>query len=207
MIAFEIQLIGYLAQILFSARTLVQWVLSEKAQKVLSPLLFWQLSLAASILLLTYSILVRDVNILLGQLLGFVIYIRNLQLKNFWSSLKLWIRAFIISAPVIIFLACIFLQDSKPWNIENYKLDTLWLAIGFIGQLVFSSRFVYQWYYSERLNRSVLPFGFWLISIIGSSIIFAYALKYELYPILIGHAFGLFVYSRNLMLFKNSNDL
>lgn len=40
--------IGLLAQLLFSARLLVQWIASERAHKVLSPTLFWQLSMAAS---------------------------------------------------------------------------------------------------------------------------------------------------------------
>ena len=42
--------IGLLAQLLFSARLLVQWIASERAHKVLSPTLFWQLSMAASFL-------------------------------------------------------------------------------------------------------------------------------------------------------------
>ena len=33
--------IGLTAQFLFSARLLVQWIASEKAQKVLTPTLFW----------------------------------------------------------------------------------------------------------------------------------------------------------------------
>ncbi len=43
--------IGFLAQILFSSRLLIQWIQSEKVKKVLTPVLFWQLSLIASFLL------------------------------------------------------------------------------------------------------------------------------------------------------------
>ncbi len=205
MIPFEVQVIGFVAQILFSVRTLVQWLLSEKAQKVLSPLLFWQLSLAASLLLFLYSLLIRDVNILLGQLLGFFIYIRNLQLKHYWSSIKKPIRWLILGAPLLLFIAVISLQEKQAWNFENFQFDRFWLSIGFIGQVIFSLRFLYQWYYSERLKESVLPFGFWMISLIGSGIILVYALKYELYPILVGHVFGIIVYSRNLMLIRKFN--
>lgn len=36
----------FMAQLFFSARVLVQWIMSERARRVLSPTLFWALSLA-----------------------------------------------------------------------------------------------------------------------------------------------------------------
>ena len=48
-------LIGIAAQILFSGRLLVQWIASERAKKVLSPTLFWQMSMAASFMLCVYG--------------------------------------------------------------------------------------------------------------------------------------------------------
>ncbi|HFQ79900.1 MAG TPA: lauroyl acyltransferase, partial [Desulfobacterales bacterium] len=49
--------VGFLAQLLFSARLLVQWLFSERAGRVMSPLLFWQLSIVASFILMVYGIL------------------------------------------------------------------------------------------------------------------------------------------------------
>lgn len=205
MSALLIQIIGFTAQILFSSRMLVQWILSEKAQKVLSPLLFWQLSLMASMMLILYSLLIKDVNILIGQCIGFFIYIRNLQLKNYWKSIPLPLRVFILIAPIVIYVCSVLFQTNQEWNFKNYSLDTVWLTVGFVGQMVFSCRFLYQWYYSEKKQKSILPMGFWLISLIGSSIIALYSLKYQLYPILVGHLFGILVYTRNLTLMKKSN--
>ena len=47
--------LGFIAQILFSARLLIQWWRSEKAGKVISPTIFWQLSVIASFLLIVYG--------------------------------------------------------------------------------------------------------------------------------------------------------
>ena len=75
--------IGFLAQILFSARQLTQWIASEKAGRILSPLLFWQLSILASFLLMVYGILRNDLVIILGQIITYGVYIRNLHYHGF----------------------------------------------------------------------------------------------------------------------------
>ena len=72
--------IGFFAQILFSARFLVQWLASERAGKSIVPLVFWYLSIAGSGLLLAYAIHRKDPVFILGQSLGIFIYSRNLYL-------------------------------------------------------------------------------------------------------------------------------
>jgi lipid-A-disaccharide synthase-like uncharacterized protein len=71
--------IGFLAQILFLGRTIVQWFKSEQEGKVTSPTLFWHMSLFAAIMMFIYGILRRDAAILIGQFFTYFIYIRNLQ--------------------------------------------------------------------------------------------------------------------------------
>ena len=46
--------------------------------------------------------------------------------------------------------------------------ETLWLVVGFAGQIAFTGRFVLQWLYSEYKKRSVIPTNFWYLSIVGS---------------------------------------
>ncbi len=72
--------LGFFAQLMFSARFLVQWLASEKAGKSIMPLLFWHLSIAGSVLLLVYSIHRKDPVFILGQSMGIIIYSRNLYL-------------------------------------------------------------------------------------------------------------------------------
>ena len=76
--------------------------------------------------------------------------------------------------------------------------NTIWLVIGFAGQLLFTSRFLVQWIASERARRSVVPLAFWWFSISGGVLLLAYAL-YRRDPVFIaGQGFGVFVYLRNL---------
>jgi lipid-A-disaccharide synthase-like uncharacterized protein len=76
--------------------------------------------------------------------------------------------------------------------------DQVWLGVGFLGQALFSARFLVQWIASERKGRSVVPREFWYFSIGGGLTLLAYAI-YRLDPVFIaGQAAGLFVYTRNL---------
>lgn len=78
--------------------------------------------------------------------------------------------------------------------------ETIWVAIGFLGQGVFFMRWVVQWVASERSARSRVPTAFWYLSLIGGLITLAYAI-YRRDPVFIaGQSVGAFVYLRNLML-------
>lgn len=78
--------------------------------------------------------------------------------------------------------------------------ETLWLALGLAGQLVFTGRFALQWLYSEYKKRSVIPVGFWYLSILGSALLLAYAIYREDPVFILGQSFGFIVYLRNLQL-------
>ncbi|MBZ4676848.1 MAG: lauroyl acyltransferase [Anaerophaga sp.] len=195
--------LGFFAQGLFSARLLVQWFLSEKAKKVVSPDLFWQLSLVASILLLIYGILRKDLVIVGGQFVSFYIYLRNLQLKNVWQSFPWWLRVLALSAPVLAILF-LFITPTE-YNIRDMMHNPLITAqlytVGAIGQFIFTFRFIYQLIYSERHHESLLPPMFWVISITGSLIIIGYAIVRRDPVIILGQIFGTLIYSRNLILY------
>src|SRR5262245_29084429 len=72
--------IGLIAQLLFFARFLVQWIVSEKRGQSTVPAAFWYFSLGGGVLLLGYSIARRDPIFILGQALGLLVYVRNLML-------------------------------------------------------------------------------------------------------------------------------
>lgn len=72
--------LGLVAQGVFFARFLVQWLASERRKQSVIPEAFWYLSLCGSLLLLVYSIHVKDPVFIVGQSTGSVIYIRNLVL-------------------------------------------------------------------------------------------------------------------------------
>ncbi|MFF7709179.1 lipid-A-disaccharide synthase N-terminal domain-containing protein [Pseudomonas sp. NPDC007930] len=84
--------------------------------------------------------------------------------------------------------------------------ETLWLIVGFAGQAVFTGRFVLQWLYSEFKKRSVIPVGFWYLSMLGSALLLVYAIYRQDPVFIIGQSFGLLVYLRNLQLIAKYKD-
>ncbi|WP_106476329.1 lipid-A-disaccharide synthase N-terminal domain-containing protein [Phytohalomonas tamaricis] len=80
--------------------------------------------------------------------------------------------------------------------------ETLWVMIGFLGQALFSARFIIQWLASERAKRSIMPTLFWYFSLGGGLTLLAYAI-YRRDPVfIVGQASGLFIYLRNLALIR-----
>ena len=71
---------GIIAQLVFTARFLVQWIASERAGRSVVPLAFWVLSLVGGAMTLVYGIQRREPVIIMGQVLAVFIYIRNLML-------------------------------------------------------------------------------------------------------------------------------
>ena len=199
--------IGFLAQILFSSRLIIQWFQSEKVKKVVTPLLFWQLSLLASFLLFVYGWLRDDFAIMLGQVLTYFIYIRNLQIQGFWKKMHQFFRVFLFIFPVIL---VIYSFNNNQFDVERiFRNESIpmWLIIlGSIAQIIFTLRFIYQWIYSEKKKESILPMGFWILSVTGSVLIITYAILRKDPVLFTGHIFGSLVYIRNIFLIKNSKN-
>jgi lipid-A-disaccharide synthase-like uncharacterized protein len=194
--------IGFLAQILFSSRLVIQWFYSEKKNKIITPSVFWILSLLGSFLLFIYGYLRNDFAIMLGQSLTYFIYIRNLQIQGKWDKLNFFIRFLFITFPAYIVF---YYYNNNVIDIDILIKETdiaSWLFIlGIISQLIFTFRFVYQWIYSENKKESSLPLGFWLLSISGSILILIYAIfRYD--PVLFtGHMIGSLLYARNIYIY------
>ena len=90
---------------------------------------------------------------------------------------------------------------------RNEDIPILLLIYGSAGQIIFTLRFIYQYFYSSRIGESVLPKGFWVISLIGSAIIVSYGI-FRLDPIIIlGQSFGFVSYIRNLVILHKSKEL
>ena len=203
-----VYVIGFTAQLLFSARLLLQWIQSEKVKKVLTPRLFWQLSLIASFLLFVYGWIRDDFAIMLGQSMTYFIYIRNMQLQGSWKKLPKFLRVFLMVFP---FMIAIYSFNNNQIDIErifrNENIPFTLLLWGSIGQIVFTFRFIYQWIYSEKRKESSLPLGFWLLSLTGSIMILSYAVMRKDPVLFFGQSFGFIVYIRNIFIgLKSQNE-
>jgi len=198
--------IGFTAQLLFSGRQLLQWIISERHKRILTPSLFWEISLLASFLLFLYGYLRDDFAIMLGQAITYYIYIRNLQLQGEWRKLSLFVRWFAMLFPVLIGL---YSYNNGIADLDNLlRNDNIpeWLFIlGIVSQILFTLRFVYQWLYSEKARESTLPMGFWILSFSGALLILIYAV-FRRDPVLFtGHFAGIVIYSRSIILKKNEH--
>lgn len=71
---------GLVAQLLFTARFVVQWISSERAGQSVVPMAFWFFSIAGGMMTLVYGIAKREPVIILGQAAATVIYVRNIML-------------------------------------------------------------------------------------------------------------------------------
>ena len=195
--------IGFLAQILFSGRLLVQWILSEKNKRIITPSTFWTLSLFASFLLFVYGYLRDDFAIMLGQALTYYIYIRNLQLQGEWQKSPKWFQFFLYFFPVFI---VIYAYNNGEYDINklfNNEDIPLWLLIlGIVSQVIFTLRFIYQWLVSEKTKTSQLPVGFWRMSVVGATLILTYAILRQDPVLFVGHIAGLVIYVRNIFIWK-----
>jgi len=78
------------------------------------------------------------------------------------------------------------------------QAGTVWMIVGFAGQVLFGMRFVVQWIATERAKKSVVPLSFWYLSLAGTIVLLAYAI-WRVDPVFIaGFCLNMVIYLRNL---------
>lgn len=95
-----------------------------------------------------------------------------------------------------------FLGNVLPWL---YRDSVGWTVFGLIGNILFSSRFLLQWLYSEKHKQIVIPPIFWHLSFWGSVISLIYAFHIDKLPVILGYLFLPIIYARNLVLLSRGN--
>ncbi len=93
-------------------------------------------------------------------------------------------------------------QARRGWlwimlNITS-PIGLLWVAVGLGGQVLFTGRMIVQWLVSERQNRSVVPVGFWWLSLTGATMLITYFIWRKDAVGVLGQATGWLIYVRNL---------
>ena len=192
--------LGFISQGLFAARLLIQWYLSEKEGKVVSPVIYWHITLVATWLFIIYGILQNDFVIILGMAVSYIISVRNLQLEGSWETMPGGLRLCAIVLPFIT-VCWIFLPGSSfAMNFNSHEFLQFIVLLGAAGQMLLNLRFVYQWYYAEKMKTSILPLGFWVMTAVGSILVVIYAID-RFDPVLIfAQGLGLLASVRNIQL-------
>jgi lipid-A-disaccharide synthase-like uncharacterized protein len=87
--------------------------------------------------------------------------------------------------------------------LNNFKID-FWTLWGMVAQGLFFSRFIFQWYSSEKAKKTIIPINFWYLSLVGAMMTLIYAFARADLVFLITGFFQILLYSRNLILSKKS---
>ena len=92
-----------------------------------------------------------------------------------------------------------YISSWLPWL---YTSTYWWTVLGFMGNILFSSRFILQWLASEKRHQLVVPVCFWYLSFWGSVVNVVYAFHIDSAPIIFGVIALPFIYGRNLVLLR-----
>jgi len=202
LLAFQVwDAFGWLGQVLFSLRVLHQWYFSEKAGRSHVTAAFWWYSLAGTAASLVYVVHRKDPVFIAGFLVNGFLYARNLQLsrgdrpEGGRGSPVLPVALGLVAFGAVSLLS-LFGND----RIVSYDHPLPWLLVGFVGQGLWTSRFLIQWYVSERLGRSVLPPVFFWVSLAGAPFLFAWAVYRVDWVMMFAYALNPIPYVRNLIL-------
>jgi lipid-A-disaccharide synthase-like uncharacterized protein len=76
----------------------------------------------------------------------------------------------------------------------------VWKIVGWLGNLVFFSRFIVQWHATEKNKRVVVPQAFWWLSLTGSLLLLAYSVRKRDSVFIFAYAFTWIPYIRNLII-------
>ncbi|MCE5206383.1 MAG: lipid-A-disaccharide synthase N-terminal domain-containing protein [Porphyromonadaceae bacterium] len=77
--------------------------------------------------------------------------------------------------------------------------SNVWIfGIGFLSQLFFSARILYQWIASEKAGKVLSPPAFWILSIAGSYLLFIYGVLRNDFAIILGQFISYYIYLWNL---------
>ena len=80
----------------------------------------------------------------------------------------------------------------------------VWKAVGWLGNIVFTSRFLIQWYVTERRRQIVVPQAFWWLSLFGSLLLLAYWIHKGDSVGIFAYAFAWIPYLRSLMIHRQN---
>ena len=75
-----------------------------------------------------------------------------------------------------------------------------WKFVGWIGNVVFFSRFFVQWIATEKQKRVVVPISFWWLSLVGSGLLLTYGIWQRDSVFIFAYAFTWIPYIRSILI-------
>lgn len=202
-----VYLLGLVAMGVYGSRILIQWYLSEKHHRVESPGIYWVLSSLGAVLLYVYGWLRKDLSIIVGESLGYYVYMWNISVMGLYKKVPRVVPILQAIFPLVII--GLIIKDFPVFVdtfLHNEYVPLGLLLFGIAGQVTYEVRSIYQLVYSYRRHQSILPLGHWVLAVIGSLMIIIYGLIRHDWVLAIGQ-FSIFFSIRNLMLsLSGSNE-
>ncbi len=210
--------LGFLANLFFAARFILQWINSERTHQSHFSNSFWTMSLWGSLLMTMHSFIQVQFPVCLIQACNVVLYWRNLQLTKYqkkelipFSKVCIWLIILIISTTLafmaqswIAFGVLEWMRVPDFFEPKDSHVSLMWNAIGFCGTFLFASRFWLHWWRAEKNLADALRSDFWIISLAGSILALGYFIQIKDLVNIISFSAGMVPYIRNLILMKRS---
>ena len=194
--------VGWLGNACYFTRFLLQWLASERAGQTRTPHAFWHFSLAGALLMSAYSVHREQWVMLAGYGINGLLYVRNLWLGLARRRRRLGVR----TAAALAGLAALVLFAAQGEPKSGPEQPLAWLVCAIVGQSIWSTRFLVQWFLSEKRGLSYLPPSFWWISLAGNGPLLAYAIHLGDPVYIAAFVPGPLVQIRNLMLTRPAPD-
>ena len=83
---------------------------------------------------------------------------------------------------------------------------SVWKVLGWIGNFIFFSRFMVQWYATEKRKQVVVPSAFWWLSLTGSLLLLIYSIRQRDSVFIFAYAFNWIPYVRNLIIHRRYRE-
>ncbi len=195
-----VYILGLIGMALYGVRIVVQWYMSEKAHKVVSPGIYWVMSSIGAVVLYIYGWLRKDFSIIFGESVGYYIYMWNISIMGLYRKVPKWV--IVVQALFPVFILSLLLWDFPAFVsgfLHNENVPLWLLLFGVLGQFTYEIRSVYQLVYSVRHKESILPLGHWILAVIGSVMIIVYGLIRLDWVLVIGQ-FAVVFSIRNIIL-------
>lgn len=167
--------LGWLGQALFTLRFAVQWWASERAGQSVAPPLFWWLSLGGALAVGSYAWASGERVLAAGHMAGVGLYARSAWLHARPGGRRPGAPALAVVAGCLAALLAAATWAAAVWH--GQTRPGVWLAVATAGQLLWQTRFVAQWWASERAGFPHFPRAFWWLSLAGNLLLLAYALQ------------------------------
>ena len=199
-----VYLLGLVAMGVYGSRILIQWYLSEKHHRVESPGIYWVLSSLGAVLLYVYGWLRKDLSIIVGESLGYYVYMWNISVMGLYKKVPRIVPILQAIFPLVII--GLIIKDFPVFVdtfLHNEYVPLGLLLFGIAGQVTYEICSIYQLVYSYRRHQSVLPLGHWVLAVIGSLMIIVYGLIRHDWVLAVGQ-FSIFFSIRNLMICLSS---